>query len=70
MQNSMPFKKEKLSPIALDHFVEKHNVNTNNFGFVYITQDGRKLFFSPIDVLRNRDTNHFEYLLVCCTVDI
>lgn len=63
MQNSMSFKKEKLSPIALDHFVEKHNVDTNNFGFVYITQEGRRLFFSPIDVLRNGDTSHFEYLL-------
>lgn len=59
----MPFKKEKISPAALDHFVEKHNVNINNVGFNYITQDGRKLFFSPIDVIAKNDTAHFEYLL-------
>lgn len=62
-RESMPFTKEKLSPIALDHFVEKHNVNINNNGFPYITQDGRELFFSPLDVIIKRDRAHFEYLL-------
>lgn len=59
----MPFKKEKLSPEAVDHFVEKHHDANDKLGFPYITQDGRKLFFSPVDVFMKKDIAHFEYLL-------
>lgn len=59
----MPFKKEKLSPEAVDHFVEKHNVRGDDLGFPYTTQTGEQLYFSPRDVIAKNDFPHFAYLL-------
>ncbi len=56
-----PFKKERLSAEALDHFMEVNN-SPKKYDWEYITQDGRTLYFSIIQVALNNELEHFQYL--------
>lgn len=56
-----PFKKERLSAEALDHFMEVNN-SPKDYDWEYITQDGRTLYFSVAEVLSNHELEHLQYL--------
>ena len=56
-----PFKKERLSAEALDHFMEVNN-SPKNYDWEYITQDGRTLYFSLVRIVLNDELEHLRYL--------